>query len=341
MDVHSGFCEGGWIDDRGTERGSFKTPTAIPELVEAIERVPRPRRLVIEEGPLSDWLCRNLSEQVEEMISCDPYRNALISRDGEKSDALDWRKLAQLYRGGYVKAVHHARELSRSQFKQHVQLYHDRVAHRVSEAQKIIWRARRMGVFILEKDVRDEQLRAKVLGQLPEGQTVREDLELMIKGYDRATEQVTLLRRRMIQLAKAEPMVKRFCELPGVAVVRAATVVAFVDTPFRFRTKQKLWKYMGIGLEKRQSGSGRVALRVPRRCSRVLKGVIIGAAKSAAASDDNPFADQYKRWIDDGCSPRVARRNLARSLATTMWGMWKSGSDYDPCRVGLELQQMS
>jgi hypothetical protein len=71
-----------------------------------IEAVPRPRKLVIEEGPLADWLYRNLSPRVDEIIVCDPHRNALISKDGDKSDALDWRKLAALHRGGFTKAVH-------------------------------------------------------------------------------------------------------------------------------------------------------------------------------------------------------------------------------------------
>lgn len=341
IDVHSSFCEGGWVDADGRERGRFKVPTNIPALTAAIEKVPRPRRLVIEEGPLADWLCRNLRDLVDEMISCDPWRNALIAKGGEKSDPIDWRKLAQLFRGGYVTAVHHAQETSRSLFKQHVQLYHDRVRHRVSEALKVVWRVRRLGVFIKEKDLRESDRREAMLKQLPGELVAIEDVAVMLVGYDAACDQVTALRSRLVRMVKEQPMAKRLCALPGVGPVRAATFVAFVDTPFRFQTKQKLWKYMGIGLEKRQSGTGHVALNVPRRCSRVLKSVILGAAKSAAASGDNPFADQYQRWLDDGCSRRIARRNLARSLATVMWGMCKSGSEYDPKIVARELVKLS
>ena len=32
---------------------------------------------VIEEGPLADWLYRNLSPRVDEMVVCDPHCNAL------------------------------------------------------------------------------------------------------------------------------------------------------------------------------------------------------------------------------------------------------------------------
>jgi transposase len=346
LDVHSSFCEGGYIDESGREKGAFRTPTSIPELLGAIEKVPRPRKLVMEEGPLADWLIRHLQDHVEELVSCDPYRNALISRDGDKDDGIDWRKLAQLYRGGYVRAVHHPLELGRSLFKQRVQMYHDRVRHRVSEGLKIIWRVRRLGVFIKQKDLIDAAstaaikagstrigacgLRKELMEKLPAVKSAREDVALLLEGYDLAVRQVKTMKSRLIESSKSEPMVRRFCELPGVSWVRAATVVAFIDTPYRFKSKQKLWKYMGIGLEKRQSGKGRVQLRVPNRCSRVLKNVILGAAKSAVASKDNVFADLYERWLNDGCSPQVARRNVARSLAAVMWGMWKSSSVFDP-----------
>lgn len=332
-DVHSSFCEGGFMDDRGVVKGSWHKPTSIAELAEAIESVPRPRRMVIEEGPLADWLSRHLGGLVDEMICCDPHRNALISHDGEKNDKLDWRKLANLYRSGHVKAVHHPQELSRSLFKQHVQLYHERVAHRVSEALKLVWRVRRLGVFVKEKDLADPDLRKAMKGQLPADEMARQDVDLMLEGYDMACRQVKELRRRLIKMAGQEPMVKRFCEVPGVGWIRAATFFAIVDTPFRFKSKQKLWKYMGIGLERRQSGKGHVVLRMPIRCNRPLKNVILGAAKSAAASRDNVFADQYQRWLDEQCSPRIARRNTARSLATVMWGMWKSDSVFDPNQV--------
>jgi transposase len=335
FDVHSSFCEGGYIDDSGRERQAWQTPTSIPQLVEAIESVPRPRKLVIEEGPLANWLYRNLSPHVDEMIVCDPHRNALISRGGDKSDALDWRKLATLCRGGFVKAVHHPQTLERSLFKQHVQLYHERVAHRVSEALKIIWRVRRLGVFIKQKDLTDDGLRKEMINKLPADDVARQDVELLLEGYDLAMKQTHELKRRLISLSRKEPMIKAFRDLPGVDWIRAATFLAFIDTPFRFKSKQKLWKYLGIGLERRQSGNGPDRLRTPRRCSYPLKNVILGAAKSAIATKENVFADPYQRWLNEGCSPCIARRNLARSLATVMWGMWKSGSVFDPSQIAV------
>ena len=61
----------------------------------------RPRTLTFEEGPLADWLARTLRPHVERVIVCDPRRNALIAKSGDKDDPIDAERLAQLLRGGY------------------------------------------------------------------------------------------------------------------------------------------------------------------------------------------------------------------------------------------------
>lgn len=334
FDVHCAFCEGGWVTESGKEKRSWRVATTIPALSDAVATVPRPRLLVIEEGPLADWLVRELSGKVDQVVVADPFRNALIAKEGDKDDPIDWRKLAHLARGGYVRAVHHNGSLERSVFKQHVQLYHQRVRLRHAEALRVVWRLRRFGLTAVKvKDL--DGRREALLGRLPESALLRRDLRTMLEAYDSARVQVARVRRELVRASRAFEPVGRFKALPGVKAVRAASFFAVLDTPFRFKSKRALWKYMGVGLERRRSGNGPLKLRVPLRCNRLLKNVILGAAKSAIASKDNPFADQYRRWLGMNTSPRVARRNVARSMAAVMWGMWKSGSAYDPRRVGV------
>ena len=61
----------------------------------------------------------------------------------------------------------------------------------------------------------------------------------------------------------------------------------------------------------------------------------------AAAQGDNPFAEQYRRWLKDGLSIRLARRNVARSLSATLWGLWKNGTAYHPDWVGVAAAAMA
>jgi transposase len=230
--------------------------------------------------------------------------------------------------------VHQAGTLARSVFKQHVALYHDRVRHRVGEAHRVTGLLRRHGVMAREKDMAGGEERDGLLARLPASALLRSDVVLLWRGYDAAVEQEEQTRRQLVRLAREDEAARRFESLPGIGWVRAATLLAFLDTPWRFRSKQALWRYLGIGLERRKSGNGPERLRVPLRTNRLLKTTILGAARSAVLQGENPFADQHRRWIGEGLSPRLARRNVARSLAAVLWGVWKSGNAYRPDGVG-------
>lgn len=334
-DVHSTFSEVAVVNAAGQVIQRRRCATTIPTLTEQLAEVPRPRRLVIEEGPLADWLWRNLRPHVEEMVVCNPRRNRLIAREGDKDAPLDAEKLAQLFRGGYVKPVHHGGGLTRAVLKQHVGLYHDRVRHRVAEGLRIAALLRRHGVFVRERAFATPADRPALLARLPASRLLAADLRVLWKGYDLAAAQEDWMRRRLVQLAKREEVVRQFTELPGVAWVRAVTLFVWLDTPWRFATKAALWKYLGIGLERRHSGTAAQRLRVPCGVNRLLKGTILGAARLAAALAGNPFADLYRRGTERGLSPRLARRNVARALAATLWGLWKNGSTYRPAWVGV------
>jgi transposase len=300
-----------------------------------LQEIAKPRRLVIEEGPMADWLWRNLRTRVEEMVVCEPRRNRLIAEGGDKDDPVDAEKLAQLLRGGFVKAVHHPETLERSVLKQHVSLYHERVRHRVAEAHRVRCLLKRHGIVVKEKDFAIAENRAHLVALLPANATLREDVDLLWKSYDLAGEQENVFRRRLVQLAKKEEVLQRWEELPGVGWVRATTLFVWLDTPWRFASKQALWKYLGIGLERSRSGNGPERLHVPVQVNRQLKSMILGAAKSAVTQGKNPFADQHRRWMEQGLSPKLARRNVARSLSATLWGLWKNGTVYRPEWVGV------
>jgi transposase len=334
LDVHCSFCELAVIDGQACllERG--RCATNIPAIVAAITPTPRPRRLVFEEGPLADWLLRNLRPHADEVLVCEPRRNRLIAQDGDKDDPLDAERLARLGHGGYVKAVHHPETFERAMFKQHVALYHDRVRHRVSESHRLCSLLRRHGVMARERDIASRAELDQVLTQLPDDTVLRADVELLWQAHDGAQNQEDQARKRLVQLARDDGAARRFEALPGVGWVRAATLVAFLDTPWRFASKQALWRYLGIGLERRRSGNGFERLRVPLRVNKLLKATILGAARSAIIQKENPFADQYHRGVERGLSARLARRNAARSLAAVLWGMWKSGNVYRPEWVG-------
>jgi transposase len=332
FDVHCEFTEMAVVTSNGQLVQRHRCPTDIPQLRKALELVKGPKQLTLEEGPMAGWLHRNLAPSVDKLVVCNPRRNHLIAKDSDKDDPLDAEKLAQLFRGGYLKEVHQADNLGRAFFKQHVGLYHDHVRQRVREANVIMAQFRRHGVFVRESDFLDPDERKGLRKRLPKVPMLWDDLELLFEGYDLAWGHQDTMRKRLEKLARQEEPVRRFIEVPGFAWVRAATFYAYVDTPWRFKSKSALWRYMGIGLEREHSGNGRTIVRVAQSSNRVLRGTAIGAAKTVidVANPSDPFYRQYEHWMEDGISARNSRRNVARSLAATLWGMWKNGNAYRP-----------
>jgi hypothetical protein len=86
------------VSEGGRVTHRQRCATKIPELVQALEAVPAPRYVALEESTLADWLWRNLASHADEFIVCDPRRNHWIAKGGDKDDPLDAEKLAQLLR---------------------------------------------------------------------------------------------------------------------------------------------------------------------------------------------------------------------------------------------------
>jgi transposase len=269
------------------------------------------------------------------MVVSEPRRNRLIVEDGDKDDDIDGEKLAQLLRGGFIKEVHQVESLTRAVFKQQVSVYHFRVRQRVRESLRLTALFKQHGVMIREKAYVASEDRPALLKQLPADATLRETVQLLWQAYDELVAQEEIWGKRLVRLAKEEEVVQRFIALPGISWIRAATLYAYLDTPWRFRSKSALWKYLGIGLERERSGKAPGHVGVPLLTHRLLKSTILGAARSAAALGNNPFADLYRRWSAQGLSARLARRNVARAMSATLWGLWKNGSAYRPEWVGV------
>jgi transposase len=337
LDTHCAFTQVAILTEAGRVVREARVATSVAALRQLVEAVKRPRHVVLEEGPLADWLLRELRPCADAVVACDPRRNAHIAKDGDKDDPIDAPKLGQLYRGNFVRPVHHPETLERAAFKQFVGLYHDRVRNAVRHANRIRAQFRRHGLFCRRRELLDPAPRSALLRRVPV-KFLRAGVLVLLDEFDLALDRLERLRRRLAREARGLEPVRRFVAVPGVKWVRAATFFAYVDTPWRFRSKQALWRYMGIGLQRRHSGQGTVAVSVPPgvEVCRPLKGMILGAAKSALAGE-NPFAERYKEWRHAGVTPRNARRNVARSQAATLWGMWKNGSVFRPEWIGVAL----
>jgi len=332
-DVHSNSTELA-VEKNKRIVARYNLPTSIPALSNVLDGLKGKIYLALEEGPMAGWLYRNLSSKVEQLIVCDPRRNKLIDSDGDKDDKIDAAKLACLLRGNYLRPIYHTDDVSRTELKHWVSLYQDRVRDAVRNINKIRARCRMHGVSIPRMVVRNPSARAEWLSKL-NNPPLAGQLEMLWIGYDATSRQVRIARRRLSMLGAKHTIIKFWGELPGVGLVRATTLFAFLDTPWRFRKKNKLWKYCGVGLQRTTSGTDKkgrpkpARLQLPWAVNRILKCAALGAATSAINQKKNLFKDYYERMLADGILPSNARHAAARKLLTAMWAMWKTNSRFN------------
>ena len=56
-------------------------------------------------------------------------------------------------------------------------------------------------------------------------------------------------RRELLLESHKHPAVKLLRQIPSIGPIRAALLVALLQTPHRFRTKRQLWAYSGFAVE--------------------------------------------------------------------------------------------
>jgi transposase len=62
------------------------------------------------------------------------------------------------------------------------------------------------------------------------------------------------VRRELLVESRKHTITAKLRQIPCVGPIRAALLVALIQTPHRFRTKRQLWAYSGLALETRIRG---------------------------------------------------------------------------------------
>jgi transposase len=294
--------------------------------------------VTFEEGTWAAWLYDLIKPHVTELIVCNPRRNALL-KEGSKSDRIDARKLAELLRSNMLRSVYHGehgvrtlKELARS----YLTISKDLI--RVMTRLKAIYRS--WGIPCVGKQVYAPRYRSEWLGKIQEA-GVHRRAEFYYQQLDALRPLRQQVRQELLAEAKKHSAWKLLRGIPSIGPIRAALIIAFLQTPHRFRTKRQLWSYIGFGIETHSSAehrcvqgelqrsNKRVSIRgLNRNHNHDLKNLFKSAA-TVAAVKPGPFQEFYDALVAQGIRPEMARLTLARKIAAITLIIWKKGVRFD------------
>src|SRR2546429_4100066 len=247
MDVHNDAITIAVMNSAGKVIMESIIETKAVTILQFIQGLRADVFVTFEEGTWAAWLYDLLKPHVTKVVVCNPRKSALL-KDGSKGDKIDARKLAELLRGGYVKPVYHGenglrmlKELSRSYLTISQDL--TRVMNRI----KALYRG--WAIPCGGTQVYALCHRSVWLSKIPEA-GVRRRAEHFYEQLDALQGLRKQVRRDLLAESRKHNATKLLRQIPSIGPIRAAELVALIETPHRFRTKRQLWNYSGLGLER-------------------------------------------------------------------------------------------
>src|SRR5215469_10958159 len=338
MDVHQATISVAVMDATGKLIMECVLETKASTILEFLGGLRGTLSVTFEEGTWAAWLYDLLKPHVAHVLVCNPRKNAAL-KQGNKSDKIDARELANRLRLNDLKPVYHGetgvrmlRELARS----YLTIVKD--LSRVMNRLKALYRS--WAIPCAGRDVYYTRHRSQWLEKIAEP-GVRYRAEQLYQQLDMLQHLRQQARRALLAESRKHPITTRLRQIPSLGPIRSALAVALIQTPNRFRSKRQLWTYSGLGLETRDSGEYYFVQGQPRRRKKQatirglnkdynhdLKGLFKGAATRASVKP-GPFQEFYQRSLAKGIKPTMVRLTLARKIAAITLTMWKKGEDFD------------
>jgi transposase len=170
---------------------------------------------------------------------------------------------------------------------------------------------------------------------------VRRRAELLYQQLDGLQMLRRTLRPELLAESRKHKASKLLRQIPCIGPIRAARLLALMQTPHRFRSKRQLWTYSGLGIETRDSAQYRYVhgqLQRSKKPQQIrglnqnhnheMKEIFKGAAIRASCGV-GPLRDFYVALLAKGMKPEMARLTLARKIAAIALTLWKKEGRFD------------
>ena len=343
LDVHQATVAVSVRDEQGSVVMRATVATEAKAIVGLIRGLGGRVYVVFEEGTQAQWLHDLLTPHAERVVVCNVRGKSEVTN---KSDRIDADRLSELLRLGSLKTVYHGagtlltlKELVRS----YTNLVED--ATRVMLRIKALFRAR--GIRTPGTSVYRPSTRKQWLDRL-EQRGARLRAASLLTELDVLQELRPKAKTAMIAEARRQAGWKVLRSVPFLGPVRVAEILAFMGTPWRFRTKRQAWPYVGLAVVTRSSADQELADGKLRRRKRapltrglnrnhhpLLKSVFKGAA-NAAAAQDGPLKELYDACVARGVREEMAKLTLARKIVAIALRLWKTGELWDATKLRMQ-----
>ena len=317
------------VDDTGKIVREVKVASEPDALLQVLKTSAyRFKRIGLEAGPLSQWLYSAFAEANLPVICVETrHMRAVLKAQINKTDRNDARGIAQMMRAGLYRPVHV--KTLRSQ-KLRTLLTHRKLLQSKAIAIENDLRA----------TLRNFGLKVGIVGAVEVRERASESWSRISLTWLRSLnhcslsggvlrEQIAVLHRRVLALARDDDVCRRLMTIPGVGPVVALTFRVTVDVPARFRNSRAVGAVLGLTPCKHQSGESDRTGAISKCGDEMMRVMLYEAAQIMLVRSAK--WSWLKAW-----AIQIARRRgmkkaivaLARRLAVIMHRIWVDGTEF-------------
>jgi transposase len=284
------------------------------------------KRIGLEAGPLSQWLYSAFGEAGLPVICVETrHMRAVLKAQINKTDRNDARGIAQMMRAGLYRPVHV--KTLRSQ-KLRMLLTHRKLLQSKAIAIENDLRGtlRNFGLKVgMAGTARFEARIRELVKDLPDMAILVEPL-LVVRRTLR--EQLGILHRHLLTIARDDEVCRRLMTIPGVGPVVALTYRATVDVPARFRNSRSVGAIVGLTPRKYQSGESERTGAISKCGDEMMRVMLYEAAQSTLRSAKWSWLKAWAMQVARRRGMKKAIVALARRLAVIMHRIWVDGTEF-------------
>lgn len=143
---------------------------------------------------------------------------------------------------------------------------------------------------------------------------------------------VTKVDHQLEALADEIPAAVWLLTIPGIGLITATALVAFIGDIRRFPSGRHLASYLGLTPREFSSGLKRRLGRISKRGDGYLRTLLIHGARSVLVHARKQQPDRLRSWANDLAKTRVHNKAavaVANKLARIVWAVWTKNVPYE------------
>jgi transposase len=338
LDVASRKTQVCILDDKGKlflEKELKTHPAAIADYLRkhcasGIEQV------ALETGGMSSWIYHGLRKSRIPVVVLDALTvHRYLSVKRNKTDINDARGIAELIRKGldWLNVVH-VKSAMCHEIRSLLVIRNQLVRQRVQSEMMVRSVLRLYGGIIAVKGnsqsaFREEAVRQMIAVQDADNIDLRPRLLPVIDLCHELERKAAAIEDELIRLAQADPVCRKFMDIPGVGAIVALSFYTAIEDPKRFKRIEDVGAYFGLTPRTYQSGETETSGGISHMGNRLTRTHLVQAANVILTHTQS--WSSLKSWgvkLAKKVGYNKAKVAVARKLAIVMLSMWRDNTPF-------------